>query len=146
MPDSPDIRTDNSEGGEGRGVAATRWRGFHYELPEDAVAGAFSQPGQSTEDLDREIRDHIAGGALEGSDLTGFWLAWHLASGFAALERGGWHRATIFRKSVAFGQPSPCTPTSTPSPGSGSTPTQPGPSSCPVGSSQPALPARPLSH
>jgi hypothetical protein len=102
MPDSPDIRTDNSEGSEGRGVATTRWRGFHYELPEDAVAGAFSQPGQSTEDLDPEIRDHIAERALEGSDLTGFWLAWHLASGFAALERGGWHRATIFRKVCRF--------------------------------------------
>jgi hypothetical protein len=39
---------------------------------------------------------------MEGSDLTGFWLAWHLASGFAALERGGWHRATIFRKVCRF--------------------------------------------
>jgi len=83
-------------------VAATRWRGFHYELPEDMVTEAFSQPGQSTEDLDSEIRDDITEEALEESELIGFWVAWHLAGGFAALERGGWHRATVFRKVRRF--------------------------------------------
>lgn len=83
-------------------MAATRWRGFHYELPEDIVTEAFSQPGQSTEDLDPEIRDDITEEALEESELIGFWAAWHLAGGFAALERGGWHRATIFRKVRRF--------------------------------------------
>jgi hypothetical protein len=29
-------------------------------------------------------------------------VAWHLAGGFANLERGGWHRATIFRKVSRF--------------------------------------------
>ena len=83
-------------------MAATRWRGFHYELPEDMVAEASSQPGQSTEDLDPAIRDDIAEGALEESELIGFWLASHVAGRFAALERGGWHRATIFRKVRRF--------------------------------------------
>ncbi|MGO9027541.1 MAG: hypothetical protein ACLQOZ_02775, partial [Acidimicrobiales bacterium] len=32
----------------------------------------------------------------------GFWVAWHLAGGFDNLERGGWHRATIFRKIRRF--------------------------------------------
>ena len=54
------------------------------------------------EDLDPEIRDAIAEDALERSDLIGFWVAWHLAGGFANLERGGWHRATIFRKVRRF--------------------------------------------
>jgi hypothetical protein len=102
VPDSPHFRTDKSESSEGRGVAATRWRGFHYELPEDMVAEAFSQPGQSTEDLDPEIRDDITEEALEESGMIGFWVAWHLAGGFGALERGGWHRATIFRKVRRF--------------------------------------------
>ena len=45
-------------------MAATRWRGFHHELPEDAVAGAFSQPGQSTEDLDpRPSGRHVDDGS-----------------------------------------------------------------------------------
>ena len=29
-------------------------------------------------------------------------MAWHLAGGFDNLERGGWHRATIFRKVRRF--------------------------------------------
>ncbi len=102
MAGSPDFRTDKSESTEGRGLAAGRWRGFHYRLPDDVAAEAFSQPGQSTEDLDPDIRDDIAEGALEESELIGFWVAWHLAGGFAALERGGWHRATIFRKVRRF--------------------------------------------
>ncbi len=48
------------------------------------------------------VRDDIAADAMEQSELIGFWVAWHLAGGFTALEEGGWHRATIFRKVRRF--------------------------------------------
>jgi hypothetical protein len=102
MPVDPDFRTDKSESTEGRGAAAGRWGGFHHALSEEVVAEAFSSPSQSNEDLDPDIRDDIAADALERSELIGFWVAWHLAGGFANLERGGWHRATIFRKVRRF--------------------------------------------
>jgi len=102
MPDSPDFRADKSESTEGRGLAMGKWRGYHYPLPEDLVAEAFGAPGQLTIDVDPDIRVDIAEEALEYSELIGFWVAWHLAGGFAALERGGWHRATIFRKVRRF--------------------------------------------
>jgi len=102
MVDDPDFRTDKSETTEGRGLAAGKWGGFHYSLPEEVVSEAFSTSNQATEDLNPEMRDAIAEDALERSELVGFWVAWHLAGGFANLERGGWHRATIFRKVRRF--------------------------------------------
>ena len=60
------------------------------------------RPRRRMEDFDPEIRDDIAADALERSELIGFWVAWHLAGGFDNLERGGWHRATIFRKVRRF--------------------------------------------
>jgi hypothetical protein len=102
MGGPPDFRTDKSESLEGSGVAVAAWRGFHYRLDEEVGTEAFSQPGQWTMDLDPDIRDEIAEDALEQSELIGFWLAWHLAGGFAELERGGWHRSTIFRKVRRF--------------------------------------------
>jgi hypothetical protein len=79
-----------------------RWAGYHYNLDEDVVAEAVSTPAGSMEDFKPEIRDAIAEDALERSELIGFWVAWHLAGGFDNLERGGWHRATIFRKVRRF--------------------------------------------
>ena len=102
MPDGPDFRADKSESTEGQRVAAGRWGGFHYKLSEDVVAEAYSTPGQSMEELPSDVRDDIASDALERSELIGFWVAWHLAGGFANLERGGWHRATIYRKVHRF--------------------------------------------
>jgi hypothetical protein len=102
MPDSPDFRTDKSESTEGARIAAGRWGSFHHSLDEDILAEAFSTPNRSMEDLNPEVRDDIAADALERSELIGFWVAWHLAGGFANLERGGWHRATIFRKVRRF--------------------------------------------
>jgi len=102
LPDGPDFRADKSESTEGQRVAAGRWGSFHYSLDEDVVAEAYSTPGQSMEDLPPDVRDDIASDALERSELIGFWVAWHLAGGFANLERGGWHRATIFRKVSRF--------------------------------------------
>ncbi len=54
------------------------------------------------DDLDPAIADEVAGEVLERSELIGFWTAWHQAGGFGNLERGGWHRATIFRKLRRF--------------------------------------------
>jgi hypothetical protein len=102
VTESPDFRAEKSESTEGARVAASRWGGFHHQLSEDVIAEAFSGPGRSMEDLDPEIRDDIAADALERSELIGFWVAWHLAGGFDNLARGGWHRATIFRKVRRF--------------------------------------------
>jgi hypothetical protein len=48
------------------------------------------------------VRGDIAEAVLDDSELIGFWVAWHQAGGFAHLESGGWHRATIFRKIRKF--------------------------------------------
>ena len=95
MTEDLDFRSDKSESAEGGRVAVSRWAGYHYKLDQDIVAQAFSTPAQSMEDLDPEIRDALAGDALERSELIGFWVAWHLAGGFDNLERGGWHRANL---------------------------------------------------
>jgi hypothetical protein len=102
MPVDPDFRSDKSESTEGGRVAVARWGGYHHNLDEDVIADAFSTSARTMEDLDSEIRDEIAADALERSELIGFWVAWHLAGGFDNLERGGWHRATIFRKVRRF--------------------------------------------
>ena len=102
MTDDPDFRSDKSETTEGGRVSVARWAGYHHNLDEDVIAQAFSTPAQRMEDLDPAIRDDIAADALERSELVGFWVAWHLAGGFDNLERGGWHRATIFRKVHRF--------------------------------------------
>ena len=102
MTEDLDFRSDKSESAEGGRVAVNRWAGYHHNLDEDVVAQAFSTPAQSMEELDPEIRDAIASDALERSELIGFWVAWHLAGGFDNLERGGWHRATIFRRIRRF--------------------------------------------
>jgi hypothetical protein len=102
MAEAPDFRSDKSETTEGGRVAVARWAGYHHDLDEDVVAQAFSTTNQSIEDLNEEIREEMAADALERSELIGFWVAWHLAGGFDNLERGGWHRATIFRKVRRF--------------------------------------------
>ena len=102
MTEDLDFRSDKSDSAEGGRVAVHRWAGYHHNLDEDVVAQAFSTPAQSMEELDAEIRDGLAADALERSELIGFWVAWHLAGGFDNLERGGWHRATIFRKIRRF--------------------------------------------
>jgi hypothetical protein len=101
--DVPDYRRDKSDSPEGRGRARSRWQSFHDDLPIDVIEDAFrTDRSTSLEDLDPDIRDDIAAAVLEQSELIGFWIAWHQAGGFANLERGGWHRATIFRKLRRF--------------------------------------------
>ena len=121
MTEDPDFRSDKSESTEGGRVAVARWAGFHHNLDEDVIAQAFSTPAQRMEDLDPEIRDDIAAEALERSELIGFWVAWHLAGGFDNLERGGWHRATIFRKVRRFRATYGTHPDNSSSPGYSST-------------------------
>ena len=138
VTEDPDFRSEKSVSAEGGRVAVNRWAGYHHNLEEDIVAQAFSSPGQSMEDLDPEIRDGLAADALERSELIGFWVAWHLAGGFDNLERGGWHRATIFRKIHRFRATHSAHPDEFVFPGSGSTSTPPGPSRSPASSKRPA--------
>ncbi|MGH8995955.1 MAG: hypothetical protein ACRDYB_08010 [Acidimicrobiales bacterium] len=102
MTDGPDFRSDKSDSVEGDRRAATRWDGYHLNLDGDVLAEAFPSSGRSVEDYPEFVRDDIAADAMEESELIGFWVAWHLAGGFVALESGGWHRATIFRKVRRF--------------------------------------------
>ena len=102
MTDQPDFRTDKSDSVEGGGRAAARWYAYHGALDEDVLAEAFPMQALDKEDYPDFVRDDIAEDAMEQSELIGFWVAWHMAGGFAALEEGGWHRATIFRKVRRF--------------------------------------------
>jgi hypothetical protein len=102
MTEGPDFRSDKSDSVEGDRRAAARWDSYHLNLDDEVLAEAFSSSGQSAEDYPDFVRDDIAADAMEESELIGFWVAWHLAGGFAALEAGGWHRATIFRKVKRF--------------------------------------------
>ena len=102
MSDDLDYRSDKSDTVEGRGNAGARWDAYHFNLDDDVLAEAFPSPTSSVEDYDEFVRDDIAADAREESELIGFWVAWHLAGGFHALESGGWHRATIFRKVRRF--------------------------------------------
>jgi hypothetical protein len=102
MTEDPDFRSDKSDTVEGRGNAGARWNAYHRNLDDDVLAEAFPSPGRSTHEYDELVRDDIAADAVEESELIGFWVAWHLAGGFGALESGGWHRATIFRKVRRF--------------------------------------------
>jgi hypothetical protein len=100
--DVPDFRSDPSESPEGRGLARDRWHGFLDAIPDEVLADAYPSPRDRLEDHDEDVRDDIARAVREDADLIGFWVAWHEAGGFAALERGGWHRATIYRKVRKF--------------------------------------------
>ncbi len=102
MTEDHDFRSDKSESSEGNGVAIDRWRGYHHNLSEDVITEAFSTPNTTMLELLPEILEELAADALERSELIGFWVAWHLAGGFRNLERGGWHRATIYRKVHRF--------------------------------------------
>lgn len=103
MTEEPDFRADKSETVEGVGRAADRLHAYLDSLDEDTVAEAFPMPQlDRLEEYDELVRDDIAADAMEQSEMIGFWVAWHMAGGFSALEEGGWHRATIFRKIKRF--------------------------------------------
>ncbi len=99
---APDYRQEKSGSIEGFGRAASRWAAFYDHLDEDVLVEAYPGRGTEKEELTAVVLDDIAEQALQESELIGFWVAWHLAGGFANLERGGWHRATVFRKLKEF--------------------------------------------
>jgi hypothetical protein len=92
VTEPPDFRSDKSESIEGKGVARARWEGFVDQLTPSVIEAVFEERYQA----------FGPSWAKETSELVGFWIAWHLAGGFEALERAGWNRATIFRKSRRF--------------------------------------------
>jgi hypothetical protein len=112
---APDYRSDKMDSLEGLGVARARWSDFHDSLPDEVwediyeaeVAAGLHEPGvaqarDNDEDVPEEVLEALAREVVEESELLGFWLAWHLAGGFANLQRAGWHRATIHRKISRF--------------------------------------------
>ena len=99
-----DLRADRSESSEGRGLAKTRRERFlgRYERADRVHVGdspTFSEVDPSIVD---EVRDAYADEMVASAADMGFWIAWHQAGGFEALERLGWHRVTIFRKLKRF--------------------------------------------
>ena len=103
MSEAPDFRSDRSESPEGRGIAYGRHAAFWKSVPDNVRAEAAEEATiTSIGDFPALIRDDAARAVIEDAELIGFWVAWHKAGGFAGLESGGWHRATIYRKVRRF--------------------------------------------
>ncbi len=103
MTEAPDFRSDPSESPEGRGIAHGRRTTFWRSVPEKTLAALSAEsPYLSTEEWPAFVRDTAAEAVVEDAELIGFWVSWHRAGGFQALEAGGWHRATIYRKIRRF--------------------------------------------
>jgi hypothetical protein len=103
MTDAPDFRSDPSESPEGRGIAHGRRTMFWRSVPEKTLAALSAEsPYISIEEWPAFVRDTAAEAVVEDAELIGFWVSWHRAGGFQALEAGGWHRATIYRKIRRF--------------------------------------------
>lgn len=106
MDETTDYRSAKSDSLEGSGLARERWERFHDAIDDDVWVDICEVRGlnwatnvqEMPDEVKWEINDHV----IEESELIGFWLAWHLAGGFSALERNGWHRATIHRKIRRF--------------------------------------------
>jgi hypothetical protein len=92
MAGPPDYRSEKMDSHEGRGRARGRWAGYLDQLDPSVVHAAFYDGYQA----------FGPNWAKETSELVGFWVAWHAAGGFEALEHAGWNRATIFRKVRRF--------------------------------------------
>lgn len=105
MTSTPDYRSDPSESPEGRGIAYGRHAAFWKSLPESVRARSDAEATltvRTIEDYPAFIRDQVTSTVAEDAELIGFWVAWHKAGGFAGLEAGGWHRATVYRKIRRF--------------------------------------------
>src|SRR5580658_7589866 len=107
MTEPPDFRSERSDSPEGRGVANARWAAFWSAIPANELANAFDidpddDPDIPSRGIPEFLRHQMTEAMVEEAELIGFWVAWHRAGGFAHLEEGGWHRATIFRKIRRF--------------------------------------------
>ncbi|MHB8439974.1 MAG: hypothetical protein ACYDD4_12550 [Acidimicrobiales bacterium] len=91
-------------GGQGRpkaGAARARWASY-CERTEEALFDLAQEGEELYEKLPEEMQITEISSAIDLAELAGFWVAWHLAGGFAGLERWGWNRSTIFRKVRRF--------------------------------------------
>jgi len=102
--DRVDLRAARSDSSEGTGLAKARRERFLGSYEPSDRAGVGSGPtfrGIDPSIVD-EVRDVHADEMVSSAADIGFWIAWHQAGGFEALERLGWHRTTIFRKLKRF--------------------------------------------
>ena len=103
MSQTPDFRSDPSDTPEGRGIAHGRKSSFWRSVPEATRAKVMAESSFSSfEEFPALVREGVASAVVEDAELIGFWVSWHRAGGFAALELAGWHRATIYRKIRRF--------------------------------------------
>jgi hypothetical protein len=101
---SVDLRAERSESSEGTGLAKARRDRFigGYEPSDRVRVGTGSRLRGIDPSMVDEVRDAHADEMVAATADVGFWIAWHQAGGFEALERLGWHRTTIFRKLKRF--------------------------------------------
>jgi hypothetical protein len=100
---APDYRSDRMVSAEGQGLASARIMAFYDSCDEQDLVEAFPGRNRSGEDASSgEAVPDVAQRAMERSENIGFWVVWHQAGGFKALEHAGWHRTTIFRKLRRF--------------------------------------------
>jgi len=99
-----DLRAERSESSEGTGLAKARRDRFigGYEPSDRVRVGTGSRLRGIDPSMVDEVRDAHADEMVAATADVGFWIAWHQAGGFEALERLGWHRTTIFRKLKRF--------------------------------------------
>ncbi len=101
MTPDTDFRSAKMESLEGEGLARGRWQTFHERIDERLLDAA--QDGRrEISELPEEATENLAPSAVERAELAAFWMAWHLAGGFAGLQREGHDRSTIFRKVKRF--------------------------------------------
>lgn len=100
---APDYRSDRMVSAEGRGIASARLMAFYEDCDTRELTEAFPSRRQGDEDASSDqVVPEVAQQAMERSENIGFWVVWHQAGGFKALEAAGWHRTTIFRKLRRF--------------------------------------------
>ena len=84
-----DFRAAPSDSPEGKGVARRAWDGYAKRVKVVAESPV----------LEPAIRWYAV---RMVSDLTGFWVAWHLYGGFEGLVELGMHPSTVWRKVKKF--------------------------------------------
>jgi|GEM_PF-904478 len=100
MEDLPDYRSEKMVSPEGWRNAASRREAWASTLSESDYG--VDQAGRSYRPDDPDVVRRAEVTVKEFSELTGFWLSWHMFGGFERLIEGGWNRATVFRKMRRF--------------------------------------------